>query len=401
MNGERVTIISGIVSLSLLIIKLFVGLLFNNSLILSDALDNAFDLLLMSAAWFGLRLSSRKPDESFPFGYYKAESLVSLLLSVVILFVAGSLIINGFNELINPTIITGNLFLIIVSTLSMISSYFLSVFLKRNGLRLRSQLLLTSSRERLSDALKSLIILSSFIIALFGVNLTGLLTIIISIIVFRVGLSSIREAVLALMDAAPRNLENKVLSIIKSVKGVMGVSDLRLRSAGSFVFGEVKISVSKNLSVSKAHLIASNVEEAVKGLVESIIVHVEPAKFSSGLIAIPVNNNRGLKSIPATNFARARGFIIVKVVNGVIKSYSYRINPFINSRVRAGLSVAKFIIGLGVNVLITREIGEIALHTLRDDLVDVFIAKRVSVESLINLLINGELSVFKKPSKVK
>ncbi len=401
MNGQRVTIISGIVSLSLLIIKLFVGLLFNNSLILSDALDNAFDLLLMIAAWFGLKLSSRKPDESFPFGYYKAESLVSLLLSIIILFVAGSLIFNGVNELINPSVITGDLFLIIVSALSLFSSYFLSLFLKRYGIKLRSQLLLTSSRERFSDALKSLIILSSFIIALFGFNFTGLLTIIISIIVFRVGLYSIRDAVLALMDAAPRNLEDRVLRIIKGVRGVMGVSDLRLRSAGSLVFGEVKISVSKNLSVSKAHLIASNVEDAVKDLVESIIVHVEPAKFSSGLIAVPVNNNKGLKSIPATNFARAKGFVIVRVVDGIIKSHSYRVNPFINSRVRAGLSVAKFIIGLGVNALITREIGEIALHTLRDDLVDVFIAKRVSVESLINSLINGELSVFKEPSRVK
>jgi divalent metal cation (Fe/Co/Zn/Cd) transporter len=52
--------------------------------------------------WAGFRLSLKKSEEKFPYGYYKAENLVALFVSIIILFSGMELVHEALVNLKNP-----------------------------------------------------------------------------------------------------------------------------------------------------------------------------------------------------------------------------------------------------------------------------------------------------------
>ena len=97
-KGQRAAIISIVVSLVLAFVKLFVGLLSGAVVLVADALDSTADILSSLASFLGLKISQKKPDENFPYGYYKAENFASLFISVLIIYGALMLTLKGYER---------------------------------------------------------------------------------------------------------------------------------------------------------------------------------------------------------------------------------------------------------------------------------------------------------------
>ncbi len=403
-KGELVVRNSGIVSLFLLVIKIVAGLITGSIVLLSDSLDSASDLVGMIAAWFGLKIAQRKPTKKFPYGYYKAESLASLFVSFLILYASIELIISGVSKIFVKPAITIPLFAILTAFASLITSYVLSRYLKAKGTEINSSLLINSSKERLIDAVKSSIVLVSIIASYYGVfYVESIVTIFISLLVLRVGLFSIKDSVVALMDVSPsKEVENKIINIIKEIKGIEGYSGLKLRTSGPFIFGHVKIKVKKYINVKKAHEIADELEAKVKHAVKQIdtfLVHVEPYKSTKQKIVIPIKENKGLDSKVTSQFGRADNFIFITLKKGKIKSFYAKKNIFKGKKIRAGLSAVKYVLKENIDALVTASIGEISFHTLRDNLVDVYKTNGLSVKDVVRNYLNNKLTLLKSPTK--
>jgi len=45
--------------------------------LVADAFHTGADSLATFASWFGLKIAQRRPDEKFPYGYYKGETLAT------------------------------------------------------------------------------------------------------------------------------------------------------------------------------------------------------------------------------------------------------------------------------------------------------------------------------------
>lgn len=83
-----------------------------------------------------------------------------------------------------------------------------------------------------------------------------------------------------LLDKSPdagtvRKIENAILS----VEGVKKISELKARKSGKDIYVDVSIEVDAEMSVKRAHEIASSVQERTVSEVKevkSVIVHVEP-----------------------------------------------------------------------------------------------------------------------------
>ncbi|MBI5347155.1 MAG: cation diffusion facilitator family transporter, partial [Candidatus Aenigmarchaeota archaeon] len=87
-KGERASLISLLTSLFLIIIKAGIGLITGSLVLISDAFNSGADTLTMIMSWFGFKISQRKPDRTFHYGYYKAESLAAFFISVSIVYAA-------------------------------------------------------------------------------------------------------------------------------------------------------------------------------------------------------------------------------------------------------------------------------------------------------------------------
>ncbi len=104
--------------------------------------------------------------------------------------------------------------------------------------------------------------------------------IIIASFVFTVSYSIVKEASLVLMDACQcTDILTDITNVVKGVKRVIGVHDIRMRKVGPYLVGDMRVVVDPNMTVREADLIATQVEQRVKEEfddVTEIKVRIEP-----------------------------------------------------------------------------------------------------------------------------
>ena len=405
-KGQKASGIAAMVSFLLAIAKAFVGFLSGSIALLSDAVDSISDVVVMVVSWIGLRISQRDPNEKFPYGYYKAESLATLFVSVAILYAAFQLLFAGYERLFVIAEIEFPVIEMSVALVSCATAFGVSRYLDSVGKAINSQLLLTSSRERIKDVLASLAVFVAVLMTYLKLPyVEGAVTIAISLLIFRFGIISVKDSVLALMDTSPsRDVEGRIKNILKDAEGVDDFSNLKLRKSGPFVFGEARINVSKSISVKRAHEIADGIESRIKSNVRevhSFIIHVEPYKGERHRIVIPVSDDRGLDSPVMNHFGRATHFIFVDVNKGKVTKISSKENPFSKKSVRAGLSVAHYMVDEKVDILMTREIGAISFHTLRDHLVEIYMISGKTAGEVVDNFLKSKLTRLKEHTREK
>ncbi len=398
-HGYRISIYALVVTLLLAVVKGIVGLLSNSLLLISDAIHSASDLVVISMAILGIKISSRKPSEKFPYGYYKAENIFTLFISISIILAGYEIIRQGYERL--NVLEKMNIPHVAIATalLSIIISYLISIPLKKTGKRENMQSLVAVGNERRMDSFSSMVVLVGLILNFYGVKyVEGILSIAISFFIFKTGIESGRDAIYSLMDFSPLEKKRKVMEILEKREDVKGYRDVKLRKSGPFLFGEATIFVRKGYDVNKAHEIADEMEREIREEIpemDSFIIHVEPYRKEKVRVAIPMEKDK-----ISSHFGRANYFSIWEIDvsrKRVMKKEEVE-NPYINKKVRAGLALTKLLLARGIDILITREIGEISFHTLADEGVEIYFAD-VDAESSIKKFMEGKLKRVEKPTK--
>ncbi len=405
-EGERAAALSSIAVLLLGALEAFVGTVSGSIALVADGIHNASDSLTTFASWFGLRVAQRAPDRKFPYGYYKAESLAALFVSVFILWASVNLAVEGYRKIFSPPIVSFPGLALATAATVALASYLLGRYLKRVGKAINSHSLLVSGREKYMDTLVSSAVFVTVVLAACGVaGVEGLVTVGIAVLVFKVGIHSVYDSVASLMDISPgRKIEGEVKRILLSTKGVEGFKNLKLRRSGPFIFGEVDIKVRGRLTVGKAHEIADEIEERVKKKIDEIdsfTIHVEPHEAEKAKVVVPIEKEEGFESPLAEKFGRANFFIFLQVDRKrkrVLSSYVKK-NPFKRRSAKAGFSVAEFLVKENVDAVVAKEMGGITFHALRDNLVEVYSARGKRVKDVLRYYFLGKLKRMSRPTK--
>ncbi len=405
-KGERAAIISILVSLFLSIIKAIVGYLSGSIVLITDAVHSGADSITGFASWFGLRIAQKKPSERFPYGYYKAENIATLIVSVFIFYAAIGLMQKGYSKLFVIPELSRPYEALAVALSSSIVSYFLSRYMKKVGEEVNSQSLIANAQERRVDILSSMIVFVAIVLTYYNIPYAeGAITIFISLLALKVGIEVARDSVYSLMDVSPdMEVENKIRSVLDSNTGIESFDSLKLRKSGPTIFGEVNVKIRKNVDVKRAHDISNTIENHVKHEIndlESLTIHVEPYQTEKETVVLPIKNKKGLSSDIMSHFGRAKYFIFVEIdrKNGDIASNYIKENPYVEEELRAGFKAANFVKDEKIDALITLEIGGISIHTLRDNLVDVYKTDGGKVKIIVEKYINGKLEPLKTPTK--
>ena len=100
-------------------------------------------------------------------------------------------------------------------------------------------------------------------------------------------------------------------------------------------------------------------------------------------------------------FGRVNYFIFVTVdkKSEKIESEYIKENPHKEKSVRAGFYATNFIVKENIDVLITKEMGGISFHALRDNLVDIYRADGKNVKEVIDKFIKNKLERLSEPTK--
>jgi len=232
----------------------------------------------------------------------------------------------------------------------------------------------------------------------------GIVGIIISLIIFKIAIENGKNSIFSLMDVSPsKEIEKKIGKIIKSADGVEKFKELKLRHMGPFITGDVKLEIKKFLTVEKSHELVDKIEENIRKEVkevDSFLIHVEPHKALKQRIIIPVMNEDGLDSKLSEHFGRSKNFIFVNIEKNEIKSWKFKKNPYMGKKNRAGLFFIEEILSKEkIDALITKNIGSISFHTLRDNLTTIYLTDKEKVRSCLDDFINNKLERLGKATR--
>jgi cation diffusion facilitator family transporter len=388
-KGEKAAKYSAIANLSLAIIKGIVGVLSGSIALLADSVHSFSDIFASLAVYIGLKLSRRKPDEKFPYGYYKFETLASLIISVIIILSGFEIIIESINGILTPKTISIPLFAISVSILSVIISFFLARYKDKVGTEIGSRALINDGQHSFVDVFSSLIVFVGILGAYIGYPIfQGVAGLVVALFIIYIGLKFGKEAVLVLLDA---NLDPKTVEKIKSIatnfEGVEGVHDIKVRRSGPYVFAELHLETKKRLSIQKADEISKKLEKRIMNEIndlDSITIKIEPGKKIRMRVAVPVDKDEGLKSNISKHFGKAPYFLIVDLDKGKIKNFQLKINPATTYERKRGLKTVEFLRNEDVDVLLFNgEIKEGPSYALSDELIDIFCPNEKNLKDML------------------
>lgn len=404
-QGQKTAFTAAFITLLLAMAKGLIGYFCDSKILMADAFHSGADFLAIFASGFGLWLASRKKTTKFPYGLYKAETFVSLIIGVLIVWAGVEILKDGLHKFFNIAQI--NEFPVLPVAMSMISVIVAFVIAKREryvGKAINSQSLIANANESFLDIFTSLVVLTGILLAYRKIPYAeGSIIILISLLIFKLGLGNIWISLLALLDAnLSPELQSSIEKEVNKIYGVKGVSEVKIRQSGPFQMVECKIMTSPSLVLYKAHELADKVEEYIDRNyenVESIFIHIEPMKEEIISAIIPVKEIKGLDSEVHKHFGRAPYFIILRLDGDDINIEDFYYNEFLGEKKHIGVKVIRVVIKYKLDMLFTSQIGEISFHMLKDNFVDIYnIEEARTVRDVIAKYRSGKLKAVTVPT---
>ena len=101
-RGVRSAQLGMITNAALALVKLLAGVFGNSYALIADAVESSADIFSSLIVWGGLRIASRDPDDDYPFGYGKAETVASFTVALMLLGAAVGIAVEAIREIITP-----------------------------------------------------------------------------------------------------------------------------------------------------------------------------------------------------------------------------------------------------------------------------------------------------------
>ena len=287
MNKERILIraswISTIGNVVLSVSKIVVGILSGSLAVLSDGIDSATDVIISVVMIFTTRIMSKPPNRKYVYGYEKAESIATKILSLIIFYAGVQMLVSSVHRIWDPEVkvLPGKLALS-VTLVSIFGKIILSVYQQRQGKRINSSMLIANAINMRNDVLISVGVLISlgFTFLLHMPLLDSATGLIISLFIIRSSFRIFMDSNVELLDGVKdETVYIRIFEAVEMVHEAHNPHRARIRSIGNLYLISLDIEVDGNISLNEAHRIAHEVEKKIVQTVENvydIIVHVEP-----------------------------------------------------------------------------------------------------------------------------
>ena len=289
---RRITVVGAIVNIILTIFKIIAGVLGRSAAMVADGIHSLSDLLSDIVVLVFTHISSKGKDKNHSFGHGKFETMATLIVSVILVAVGAKLMADGVASIIG--VMNGNSIPLpgSIALWAAIGSIIIKEILYhatiRTAARTNSPVVLANAWHHRSDALSSIGALTGIAGAMIlGEKWTILdpiasccISIAIIVVAVKMSLPSLAEL---LETSLPEEIEKDIISIANSVQGVENIHELKTRRNGISYIIDAHIVVDPHISVTEAHNIATDVENALKekyGNETQINIHIEPDQDS-------------------------------------------------------------------------------------------------------------------------
>lgn len=267
-------------NLGVAVAKFAYGLISGSASMQADGIHSLFDGSSNVIGLVGMTIAARPPDGTHPYGHSKYETYASAVIGVMLLFAAyniGSTAVAALAAGEYGARVDAGSFAVMLLTLGV--NIVVTVWERRAGERLGSEILKADASHTLSDVLVSLSVIVGLVFVRLGFPMAdAIAALVVAVAILWTAAGVFRQANRTLSDSARIPIE-EIRAAAFSVEGVLGCHHIRTRGSEAEVYVDLHIQVDGDETVRHGHEIAEEVERTLLDRFDRVadaIVHLEP-----------------------------------------------------------------------------------------------------------------------------
>ena len=254
--------------------------------VLSEALHSGLDLLAAVITFLSVRVSDEPADERHPYGHGKFENFSAFVETALLLITALYIIYEAFDRLFFHSVhIQPSSTAILVLLVALAIDVTRARALKNVARKYSSDALEADALHFSTDVWSTIVVISGIGLVWAGETwnlpwlayadaLAGLA---VAAIILWVGSQLGRRTLDALLDVAPKGLQQEIAMAVARMDGVLDVDRVRVRRSGNRHFVDATVSVARTASLEQVHALSDAIEKRIGEIVPSdVMVHAEP-----------------------------------------------------------------------------------------------------------------------------
>ncbi len=266
----KVTVVGNIL---MIMIKGYMGVVGGSKGLIADAVHSCADLLATIVMIIGLQISGREKNDAYPYGYGKAEYIVAVLIYLFLFVIGMYILFDGTKAILEGREIVpclsaawGAIFSIAINELMFRQSVCA-------GAQINSPSITAKAWESRSDVLSSVAVLIGIVGAKMGFHfMDPLAAIVVGLIILKICVQQVKEAILKLMDQAEDDDVAGVREALEGIESIRDIKDVRSREVGQELEIEVCLDVPENITVSQGEKLKQEVKRVIKETMDRKLV---------------------------------------------------------------------------------------------------------------------------------
>jgi len=191
---------------------------------------------------------------------------------------------DSVGKIANPQELKFSAVSIVILVLSIGLKLLLSLLNLKLGKRISSATMLATAMDARMDCLSTLAtIVSLLLYAFFGINVDGIIGLLVSVLVLKCGYEIVRDTLEPLIGGSVDNtLDAELKEFFMSHEGVLGVHDLIVHNYGPGTsFASVHVEVSDRMGMNESHILMDGIEkECFRKYKIHLITHTDPINIT-------------------------------------------------------------------------------------------------------------------------
>lgn len=278
---KRASILGIVGNLFLLIIKGIIGFTTSSQAMIADAFNSASDIFSSVMTFIGNRIASKPSDDDHNLGHGKAEYIYSMLISIVMLWMAATSFMDSVTSLLYQRKYDFSIWLIVVCIITIGVKFSLYLYTNHLSKKYSNVLIEANSKDHRNDCIITFVTLLSCLFSLQNIYfLDGVVGCFISVWILLTALHIFRASYDVLMDKSiTEETKERVYAIIRRHPEVKKVIHFNSTPVGYRYQISFTIYVDGNLSTFESHAIADQLEDEIEKEIEEIyltVIHVNP-----------------------------------------------------------------------------------------------------------------------------
>ncbi len=260
-------------------LKYWAGIVSGSVAIVADAWHTLSDSVSSVALIVGVRMAQKPADREHPFGHGRAEMLAAIIIGAILAVIGVEFGMESIRRIVNREAAEYGTIAILVTVISIFTKEGIARYSIRAGKRSGAQALRADAWHHRSDAISSVVILAGIFLNKYAWWIDGVLGILVALLILSATYGILKDVFNPLLGERPKKeVIDRVMEICReNIETEVYPHHIHVHKYGHHTEMTLHIKLSKQISLEKAHNVASVIEDTIRDEMKiETTIHMEP-----------------------------------------------------------------------------------------------------------------------------